>query len=132
MAKQVPKLNPDWVREARDYFKKFLKVTKFPHPQVWVLPVVPTGRHRTLWTFVKQAHLRHIGDVTVLFSRRRRNDSPKQTKLLVTNLPTATARMVVAIYLIKPGAAWSLRAEAEIRLGRRRPIDQTRHSARST
>jgi hypothetical protein len=32
MAKQVPKLNPDWVREARDYFKKFLKVTKFPHP----------------------------------------------------------------------------------------------------
>ena len=33
MAKQVPKLNPDWVREARDYFKQFLKVTKFPHPR---------------------------------------------------------------------------------------------------
>lgn len=29
----IPKLNPNWVREARDYFKKFLKVTKFPHPQ---------------------------------------------------------------------------------------------------
>jgi hypothetical protein len=35
----------------------------------------------------------------VLLSQRRRNDSPKQTKLLVTNLPMATARMVVAIYL---------------------------------
>lgn len=29
---QTPKLNPEWVRETRDYFKKFLKVTKFPHP----------------------------------------------------------------------------------------------------
>lgn len=33
MSKGIPKLNPDWVREARDYFRKFLKVTKFPHPQ---------------------------------------------------------------------------------------------------
>lgn len=30
--KQTPKLNPEWIREARDHFKKFLKVTKFPHP----------------------------------------------------------------------------------------------------
>ena len=33
MKKQIPKLNPDWVRETRDYFKEFLKVTKFPHPE---------------------------------------------------------------------------------------------------
>lgn len=32
MKKQTSKLNPHWVREARDYFKEFLKVTKFPHP----------------------------------------------------------------------------------------------------
>ena len=77
-------------------------VTHLPihhYRQVWGLPVVPTGRYRTFWTFVKHAQLRHIGDVTVLLSRRRRNDSPKQTKLLVTNLPMATARTVVAIYL---------------------------------
>lgn len=30
--KQTPKLSSQWVKEARDYFKKFLKVTKFPHP----------------------------------------------------------------------------------------------------
>lgn len=32
MPKQIPKLNPDWVRQTRDYFKEFLEVTKFPHP----------------------------------------------------------------------------------------------------
>ncbi len=30
--KQTQKLNPKWVKETRDYFKEFLKVTKFPHP----------------------------------------------------------------------------------------------------
>lgn len=28
----IPKLNPAWIKKARDYFKEFLKVTKFPHP----------------------------------------------------------------------------------------------------
>ena len=30
--KQTSKLNPQWIRQTRDYFKEFLKVTKFPHP----------------------------------------------------------------------------------------------------
>jgi hypothetical protein len=77
-------------------------VTHLPihhYRHVRLLPMIPTSRYRTFWIFAKRAQLRHIGDVTVVFSRRRRNDSPKQTKLLVTNLPMATARMVVAIYL---------------------------------
>lgn len=32
MKKQTSKLNPAWVRQARQYFKTFLKLTKFPHP----------------------------------------------------------------------------------------------------
>jgi hypothetical protein len=32
MKAQTPKLNPDWVRELRDYFKAFLEETNFPHP----------------------------------------------------------------------------------------------------
>lgn len=32
MSQQIPKLNPDWVKEALDYFKEFLDVTDFPHP----------------------------------------------------------------------------------------------------
>jgi hypothetical protein len=30
--KPPSKLNPEWVRETRAYFRKFLKVTQFPHP----------------------------------------------------------------------------------------------------
>jgi hypothetical protein len=77
-------------------------VTHLPihhYRQVRVPPLIPPARYRAFWTFVKSAHLRHVGDVTVLLSRRRRNDSPKQTKVLVTNLPMATARMIVMIYL---------------------------------
>ena len=77
-------------------------VTHLPrhhYRQVRVPALVSTHRHRSFWTFVKSAHLRHIGDVTVLLSRRRRNDGPKQTKLLVTNLPMASARLIVMIYL---------------------------------
>lgn len=33
MAKQIPKLNPQWVKETLGYFKMFLKETKFPHPK---------------------------------------------------------------------------------------------------
>lgn len=31
--KSTPKLNPEWVKEARSYFKEFLEVTEFPHPK---------------------------------------------------------------------------------------------------
>lgn len=77
-------------------------VTHLPlhhYHQVRVPLVVPTPRRRVFWTFAKQAQLAHVGDVTVVLSRRRRNDSPKHTKLLVTNLPQATAHLTVALYL---------------------------------
>jgi hypothetical protein len=61
--------------------------------------VVPTARRRVFWTFAKQAQLTHGGEVTVVVSRRRRNDSPQHTKLLVTTLPQATAHLTVALYL---------------------------------
>jgi hypothetical protein len=77
-------------------------VTHLPihhYRQVRVPLVVPNTRRRVFWTFAKQAQLAHVGDVTVVLSRRRRNDSPKHTKLLVTNLPQATAHLTVALYL---------------------------------
>jgi Transposase DDE domain len=67
--------------------------------QVRVPLVVSNPRRRVFWTFAKQAQLAHVGDVTVVLSRRRRNDSPQHTKLLVTNLPQATAHLTVALYL---------------------------------
>jgi hypothetical protein len=77
-------------------------VTHLPihHYRKVCLPLlVPSARRRVFWTFAKRAQLRQVGDVTVGLSRRRRNDSPKHTKLLVTNLPQATAHTTVAVYL---------------------------------
>ena len=64
------------------------------------LPTVNGQRRRTFWVFAKRAQLRHVGDVTGVLSKCRRNEGPQQTKLLVTNLPeTVSARQIVAIYL---------------------------------
>ena len=77
-------------------------VTHLPlhhYRQVRVPLVVPSACRRVFWTFAKRAELRQVGDVTVVLSRRRRNESPRHTKLLVTNLPQATAHLTVALYL---------------------------------
>ena len=77
-------------------------VTPLPvhhYRQVRLSLVVPSARRRVFWTFANRAQLRQVGDVTVVLSRRRRNDGPKHTKLLVTNLPQATAQVTVACYL---------------------------------
>jgi hypothetical protein len=46
----------------------------------------------------KRACLWHIGEVTMILSTQRRNDGPKQTKILVTNLPEGSTRQVVDVY----------------------------------
>ena len=58
------------------------------------------ARHsrKTFWTFHTRLCLRHIGEVTVILSKRGRNLGPKQTKILVTNLAELTSSQVVCIY----------------------------------
>jgi hypothetical protein len=63
----------------------------------WV-PLDEPGRRRTYWTYTKRACLRHVGDVTIVWSKQRRNHGPKQTKILVTHLPEVRARQVVDVY----------------------------------
>ena len=77
-------------------------VTHLPSPpyrKVCLPLLVPSARRRVFWTFAQRAQWRQVGDVTVVLSRRRRNDSPTHTKLLVTNLPQAPAPTTVAGYL---------------------------------
>jgi hypothetical protein len=77
-------------------------VTHLPraaYRKVRIAPLSAAARDRVFWTFAKPTMLREVGDVTVVLSKRRRNDSPKQTKVLVTNLPQATAHGTVAGYL---------------------------------
>ena len=53
---------------------------------------------RTFWTYHPRVCLRHVGDVTLVLSKKGRNIGPHNTKLLVTNLAELTPRQVVSIY----------------------------------
>lgn len=58
----------------------------------------PDGRRRDYWVFVRHATLNHLGDVTMVLSKKRRNDGPKQVKLFVTNLTEARAGAILSEY----------------------------------
>ena len=62
------------------------------------IPSNRRDRRRSYWVFLRRASLRHVGDVTLVLSRLRRNDGPKRTKILVTNLSGVSVRVVVGIY----------------------------------
>jgi len=53
---------------------------------------------KTFWTYSTRLCLRHVGDVTVVLSKKGRNIGPHNTKLLVTNLAELTPSQVVCIY----------------------------------
>jgi len=76
-------------------------VTHVPH-KYYQCTRVPRGHGRkgrkTFWTYSTRLCLRHVGDVTVVLSKKGRNMSPQHTKILVTNLAELTAGQVVCIY----------------------------------
>jgi hypothetical protein len=53
---------------------------------------------KTLWTYRTGLCLRHVGDVTVVLSKKGRNIGPQHTKILVTNLAALTPSQVVGMY----------------------------------
>src|SRR4029453_12426685 len=53
---------------------------------------------KTFWVYSTRLCLRHIGDVTVVLSKRGRNLGPKHTKILVTNLDEWIPRQVGGAY----------------------------------
>jgi hypothetical protein len=55
--------------------------------------------------YAKRVQLRQLGGVPVVLSTCRRNNGPKQTNILMTDLPeTAPARESVSVYLRR----WSI------------------------
>ena len=76
-------------------------VTHLPRTyyQRTLVPRLPGARGRkTFWVYSTRLCLRHIGDVTVVLSKRGRNLGPKRTKILVTNLDEWIPRQVVSAY----------------------------------
>jgi hypothetical protein len=76
-------------------------VTHRPH-KYYQCTRVPRAHGRqgrkTLWTSSTRLCLRHVGDVTVVLSKKGRNVSPQQTQILGTNLAALTPSQVVGIY----------------------------------
>jgi hypothetical protein len=76
-------------------------VTRIPHKyyQRTLVPRLPEAQgKKTFWTYSTRLCLRHIGDVTVVLSKKGRNLGSKHTKILVTNLDEWIPRQVVGAY----------------------------------
>jgi transposase len=69
----------------------------------------PDGRRRDYWVFLRRATLHNLGDVTLVLSKKRRNDGPKGVKIIVTNLTGMGAGAILSIY------AWRWGVEVTIK-----------------
>src|SRR5712691_7670215 len=80
-------------------------VTHVPHKYDQCTRVPREGRkgRQTFWTYSTCLCLRHVGDVTVVLSKKGRNLGPQHTKILVTNLAELTPSQVVCISAIPGG-----------------------------
>ena len=76
---------------ARHIAHKFFRRT-------WIPPLCKGQRRKVFWVYGKVICLRHLGEVTVVLSKKGPNSSPEKTKIIVTNLPNATARQAISIY----------------------------------
>ena len=69
-----------------------------PYKRTWVPRLPGSPGRKTFWIYSKPLCLRHIGEVTVVLSKKGRNVGPKNTKILVTHLAELLPRDVVFAY----------------------------------
>ena len=62
------------------------------------------GRRRDYWIYSRKGTLNGLGDVTMILSKRRRNEGPKKVKIIVTNLCGAKEGEILSIY----GRRWAI------------------------
>lgn len=88
----------------------------------------PDGRRQDYWVFVRRATLHNLGDVTIVLSKKRRNDGPKKVKIIVTNLPEASAGTILSIYARRWGVELTIKElKSGVHLGQ---MQVTREAAR--
>jgi hypothetical protein len=69
----------------------------------------PDGRRKDYWVFARRATLHNLGDVTIVLSKKRRNDGPKGVKIIVTNLTEAKAGAILSIYARRWGVELTIK-----------------------
>jgi hypothetical protein len=84
-----------------------------------VASATPDRRRRDYWVYLRRAELNLLGDVTVLLSKKRRNQGPQQIKLIVTNLEAASATTMLSIYARRWGVEVTFKElKSALHLGR--------------
>jgi len=92
----------------------------------------PGGRRRDYWVYACRKSLYGIGDVTIVLSKQRRNDGPKKTKLIVTNLDGATAADILSHYARRWGIEVTFKElKSGLHLGRMQVTKEKGRVARS-
>ena len=92
----------------------------------------PDGRRRDDWVCVRHATLNHLGDVTLVLSKQRRNDGPKHVTRFVTNLPEARAGAMLSEYAWRWGGERVIQAlQSGLHLGQMQVTNEADRVARS-
>jgi hypothetical protein len=88
----------------------------------------PDDRRCDYWVFQKRATLNHLGDVTIVLSKKRRNAGPNQVRLFVTNLDGVKASTVLSLYAWRWGVEVTIKElKGGLHLGQ---MQVTRHADR--
>ena len=92
----------------------------------------PDGQRRDYWIFECRRELQDLGDVTILLSKRRRNDGPKKTKIIVTNLDGASGGQVLSYYARRWGIEVTIKElKSGLHLGRMQVTKEAERVSRS-
>lgn len=92
----------------------------------------PDGRRRDYWGFLRRATLHTLGDVTLVLSKKRRNDGPKGVKIIVTNLTEASAGAILSMYAWRWGVEVILKElKSGVHLGQMQVTKESKRVERS-
>jgi Transposase DDE domain len=92
----------------------------------------PDGRRKDYWVFTRRATLHKLGDVTIVLSKKRRNDGPKGVKILVTNLTAASAGAILSIYARRWGVELTIKElKSGLHLGQMQVTKESERVGRS-
>ena len=92
----------------------------------------PDGRRKDDWVFTRHAMLHKLGDVTIVLSKKRRNDGPKGVKIIVPNLSDASAGAICSIYARRWGIELTIQElKSGLHLGQRQVTQDKARVTRS-
>ena len=92
----------------------------------------PDGRRKDYWVFTRRAMLHKLGDVTIVLSKKRRNDGPKGVKIIVTNLTEASAGAILSIYARRWGVELTIKElKSGLHLGQMQVTKESERVGRS-